>query len=49
MHGKNSIVVKAINAWNNSQKLLQISLKHLSPNKLKKTHYIEIIVQFSYI
>ena len=35
-YGKNSIVVSAINAWNNSQKLLKISLRHLSPNKIKK-------------
>ena len=35
-YGKNSIVVSAINAWNNSQKFLKISLRHLSPNKIKK-------------
>ena len=35
-YGKNSIVVIAINAWNNSQKFLKISLRHLSPNKIKK-------------
>ena len=35
-YGKNSIVVRAINAWNNSQKFLKISLRHLSPNKIKK-------------
>ena len=36
-YGKNYIVVNAINAWNNSQKLLKkISLRHLSPNKIKK-------------
>ena len=34
--GKNSIVASAINAWNNSRKFLKISLKHLSPNKIKK-------------
>ena len=30
------IDVSAINAWNNSQKFLKISLRHLSPNKIKK-------------
>ena len=35
-YGKNYIVVSAINAWNNSQKFLKISLRHLSPNKIKK-------------
>ena len=35
-YGKNSIVVSAINAWNNSQKFLKFSLRHLSPNKIKK-------------
>ena len=35
-YGKNCIVLSAINAWNNSQKLLKISLRHLSPNKIKK-------------
>ena len=35
-YGNNSIVVSAINAWNNSQKLLKIYLRHLSPNKIKK-------------
>ena len=35
-YGKNSIVVSAINAWNNSQNFLKISLRHLSPNKIKK-------------
>ena len=35
-YGKNSIVVSAINAWNNSQKFLKISLRHLSPHKIKK-------------
>ena len=34
--GKNSIV-SAIIAWNNLQKLLKISLRHLSLNKIKKT------------
>ena len=34
-YGKNSIVVGAINAWNYSQKLLKISLRHLAPNKIK--------------
>ena len=33
-YGKNSIIASAINAWN-SQKLLKISLRHLSPNKIK--------------
>ena len=37
IYGKNSIVVGAINAWNNSQKLFKISPRHLSPNKIKKT------------
>ena len=36
LYGKNSIIASAINAWNNSQKLLKISFKHLSPNKIKK-------------
>ena len=36
LYDKNSIIVSAINAWNNSQKLLKISLRHLSPNKIKK-------------
>ena len=36
LHGKSPIIVSAINAWNNSQKLLKISLRHLSPNKIKK-------------
>ena len=36
MYGKNSVVVSAINAWNNSQKFLQIFLTNLSPNKIKK-------------
>ena len=35
-YGKNSIIVSAINAWNDSQKFLKISLRHLSPNKIKK-------------
>ena len=35
LNGKNSIIVSAINAWNNLQKLLKISLRHLSPNKIK--------------
>ena len=30
------IVVSSINAWNDSQKHLKISLRHLSPNKIKK-------------
>ena len=30
------IDVSAINAWNNSQKFLKISLRHLSPKKIKK-------------
>ena len=34
-YGKNSIVVRVINAWNNSQKLLKICFRHLSPNKIK--------------
>ena len=34
-YSKNSIVVSAINAWNNSQKLLKIYLRHLFPNKIK--------------
>ena len=34
--GKNSIIVSAINACNNSQKLLKVSLRYLSPNKIKK-------------
>ena len=33
-YGKNSIVVSAINAWNNSQNFLKISLRHLSPIKI---------------
>ena len=33
--GKDSITVSAINAWNNS-KVLKISLRYLSPNKIKK-------------
>ena len=37
IYGKNSIAVSAINAWNNSQKLLKICLRHLFPNKIKKT------------
>ena len=36
LYGKNSIIASAINAWNNSQKLLKISLRHLSPNKIKR-------------
>ena len=36
LYSKNSIIVSAINAWNNLQKLLKISLRHLSPNKIKK-------------
>ena len=36
LYCKSSIIVSAINAWNNSQKLLKISLRHLSPNKIKK-------------
>ena len=36
IYGKNSIVVSAINAWNNSHKLLKISLRHLSTNKINK-------------
>ena len=35
LYGKNSIIVSAINPWNNSQ-TLKISLRHLSPNKIKK-------------
>ena len=35
IYGNNSIVVSAINAWNNSQKCLKIYLRHLSPNKIK--------------
>ena len=34
LYGKNSIIVSAINAWNKSQKLLKISFRHLSPNKI---------------
>ena len=53
LYGKNSIIVSAINAWNNSQKLLKISLRHLSPNKIKKFcqmsffQSIEMICQLS--
>ena len=36
LYGKTSIIVIAINAWNNSQKLLKISLRYLFPNKVKK-------------
>ena len=36
LYDKNSIIVRAINEWNNSQKLLKIYLRHLSPNKIKK-------------
>ena len=36
MYGKNSVVVSAVNSWNNSQKFLQIFLTNLSPNKIKK-------------
>ena len=36
MYGKNSVVASAVNAWNNSQKFLQIFLRNLSPNKIKK-------------
>ena len=36
LYGKNSIIVSATNAWNNPQKLLKISLRHLFPNKIKK-------------
>ena len=35
LYGKNFITVSAIIAWNNSQKLLKISLRHLSLNKIK--------------
>ena len=35
LYGNNFIIVSAINAWNNSQKLLKISLRHLPPNKIK--------------
>ena len=35
LYGKNSIIVSATNAWNNSQKLLRISFRHFSPNKIK--------------
>ena len=33
---KTTIVVSAINAWNNSQKVWKISLRHLSRNKIKQ-------------
>ena len=33
-NGNNSIV-NTINAWNNSLRLLKISVRHLSPNKIK--------------
>ena len=52
IYDKNSIIVSAINAWNNSQKHLKISLRHLSPNKIKKLcqmpflQSIEIIFKF---
>ena len=36
IYSKNSIIVSAINASNNSQKLLKTSLRHLSPIKIKK-------------
>ena len=36
LYGKNYIIVSAINVWNNSQELFKISLRHLSPNKIKK-------------
>ena len=36
LYGKNFIIVSTINAWNNSQKLLKISLMDFSPNKIKK-------------
>ena len=36
IYGKNSIVASAINAWNNLQKLLKTSLRHLSLIKSKK-------------
>ena len=39
IYGKNYIVVSAINAWSNSQKLLQISPRHFSLNKIKKTFF----------
>ena len=34
LYGQNSIILSATNAWNNSQKLLKIYLRHLSPNNL---------------
>ena len=36
LYGNNFIIVSAINAWNNSQKLLKVSLRDFSPNKIKK-------------
>ena len=36
LYGKNSIIVSAIDAWNNSQRLLKVSLRNLSPNKIKR-------------
>ena len=40
IYGKNSIVVSAINAWNNSQKLLN---RYLSPNNIKKFCQIPLL------
>ena len=36
LYGKNYIIVSAINACNNLQKLLKVPLRYLSPNKIKK-------------
>ena len=53
IYGKNSIIASANNAWNNSQMLLKISLKHLPPNNTKNFfqmpffHSIEMNCQLS--
>ena len=35
-YGHNSFIVSVINAWNYSQKLLEIGLIHLLPNYIKR-------------
>ena len=37
IYEKNSIILSAINAWNNLQKLLKISIRCLLPKKIKNT------------
>ena len=45
-YDKNSIIGSPINAWNNSQKLLKFSLRHLIKSKMPFLQIMELIVNF---